>query len=89
MHEYFEGTRTILNDDGSATYITYDHMPPVTPMTKKDALVTLGLTFGSLVAMVAVPIGIEKLVTRNINRKDIKSRQKLNKELFLKFKKKS
>lgn len=90
MQEYFEGTRIISNDDGSTTYITYEHEPYSEPMTKKQLIATMAATFGVILApigFVAAAAGLEKWTNRRDENKTKRSRQKLNKEIFDSMKK--
>jgi hypothetical protein len=82
MNEIVEGVNTVYHSDGSTTTYTVEHMPAMEPMTGKELGATLLITFGLMGAMIAVPIGLEKWLSRRDDKKELAHRQKLNKEIF-------
>lgn len=89
MSEYFEGTRIISNDDGSTTYITYEHEPYSEPLSRKQSVVLGLITLGAPLVILGVPIALAKVADVFDDKKRLKDRQKLNKEIFLTMKKTS
>lgn len=82
MQEYFEGTRIIQNDDGSTTYITYEHEPYSEPLTTKQKAAMTVITLGALGTVIGLPVIVDKFDSWSFNRKAKRERQKLNKEIF-------
>jgi hypothetical protein len=77
--EYFEGTRTIVHDDGSSTHITYEHEPYVEPLTPKQTVALAGIVLGGLAVITSVPFISEWLEERR-RTKEAERRMKLVKD---------
>lgn len=82
MKEYFDGTRTIEHDDGSTTYIHYEHEPETSPMTWKETLAAISIGIG-IPAIGLAGVAAWTKMAENLNDRAAKrERQKKNKEVF-------
>jgi hypothetical protein len=68
QQEYFEGTRTIVHDDGSSTHITYEHEPYVEPLSPKQTVALGGVALGICALVVGFPVVQEWRENRRIRR---------------------
>jgi len=82
MQEYFEGTRIILNDDGSTTYVTYNHEPYTEPLTPKQSAIAIAVVLVLPVVAVLGPVGIAALADKLDLKRDKRLRQKRNREIY-------
>lgn len=77
--EYFEGTKTIVHDDGSTTYVTTYHEPYVEPLTGKQQAAVLGIAAATVVGIIALPFGLDRLEEWSQHRREVRRLKKAKK----------
>lgn len=78
--DYFDGTRTIVHDDGSTTYINYTHEPYVEPLSPKAQAAVIGATVLGVIGIIALPFGLERMEEWSrfrAEKREIKKQKKL------------
>lgn len=81
--EYFEGTKTIVHEDGSTTYVTTMHEPYVEPLTPKQQVAVIGAAVVGVIGIIALPFGLERLEEWSrfrAERREIRREKKLAEE---------
>lgn len=87
MQDYFNGTRTVIHDDGSITNVYYEHEPYSEPLTMKQNIAIFGGTLLTVVGFTLLPVAVGAVAGRADRRRMLKDRQKTNKDLFNSMKK--